>query len=123
MKKAVFIVVVMMLIKPIMPVLDYIINYDYIANELCVNKAKPQMHCNGKCHLMKELAKAAEEGKTPSHKKSSHTEVEVLFCEILTEFSFKSSQILPFVKNETEYTNMYSHLDPVSFFHPPTFIS
>ena len=106
-----------------MPVLDYIINYDYIANELCVNKEKPQMHCNGKCHLMQELAKAAEEGKTPSDKKSSHTEVEVLFCETLTEFSFKSSQVLPFVKNETEYTNMYSHLDPVSFFHPPTFIS
>ena len=47
-----------MFLKPIFPVLDYIINYDYIANELCENKAKPELKCNGKCHLVNELAQA-----------------------------------------------------------------
>jgi len=112
-----------MLLKPVIPVLDYIINYDYIAKELCENKAKPQMHCNGKCHLMKELAKAAEEQKQQSDKKSAQQEAEVLFCEVLNDFSFSPSIVTPFVKNETVYNNLYSHKGAVFFFHPPSFIS
>lgn len=33
------------------------INQEEIAAEFCVNKAKPEMHCNGQCHLKKELEK------------------------------------------------------------------
>ncbi|WP_303309833.1 hypothetical protein [Hymenobacter sp. BT730] len=32
---------------------------DYVARVLCVNRNKPQMRCNGKCHLAKRL-KAAD---------------------------------------------------------------
>jgi hypothetical protein len=39
------------LVGPLLPVLDYVINYDYIVNELCVNRNKPVMACNGKCYL------------------------------------------------------------------------
>ena len=35
-------------------------NEAYIAKELCVNKDKPQLHCNGKCYLMKKLKQAEE---------------------------------------------------------------
>ncbi|RYG30131.1 MAG: hypothetical protein EOO01_37200 [Chitinophagaceae bacterium] len=45
--------------KPLFPLVEYVTNYDYIATVLCVNKTKPEMHCNGKCHLMQELAKAS----------------------------------------------------------------
>ena len=54
-----------------MPVVEYIVNYDYISKVLCVNKAKPQMHCNGKCHLMKKLAAASENEKPASSDKKS----------------------------------------------------
>lgn len=106
-----------------MPVLDYIVNYDYIARELCENKAKPEMHCNGKCHLMKELAKAAEEQKQESDRKSAQQNAEVLFCETLADFNFSLVVIIPAIKNETDYNNLYSHNTTVSFFHPPAFIS
>lgn len=106
-----------------MPVLDYAVNYDYIAKELCENKAKPQMHCNGKCHLMKELAKAAENEKPSSEKKSLHQETEVLFCQDVTDFSFSSTPIITFPKNVTGYSNLYSHLNSSAVFHPPVFIS
>lgn len=33
----------------------YSVNYDYYAHVLCVNKNRPSLHCNGKCHLKKEL--------------------------------------------------------------------
>nr|WP_256499779.1 hypothetical protein [Flavobacterium sp. HSC-61S13] len=40
--------------------MEYVVFYDYIKNELCVNKDQPEMACNGKCHLKKELAKTVE---------------------------------------------------------------
>ena len=46
------------MLRPVMPVINYYINYDYIVAELCENKAKPVLKCNGKCHLTKELKKA-----------------------------------------------------------------
>ena len=46
-----------MLVKPAIPFLEYIVNYDYIVKELCENKDKPELKCNGKCHLAKQLAK------------------------------------------------------------------
>ena len=50
------------------PLIDYAINKDYIANNLCSNKNKPKMKCNGKCHLMKEMAKNSENDKDSSQK-------------------------------------------------------
>ena len=31
------------------------LNIDYIIDTYCVNKEKPQLACNGKCHLAKQL--------------------------------------------------------------------
>ena len=31
------------------------LNIDYIIETYCVNKEKPQLQCNGKCHLAKQL--------------------------------------------------------------------
>lgn len=45
----------------------YKANTDIIAKTLCENKAKPKMHCNGKCYLAKQLKKAEGETKqTPA---------------------------------------------------------
>ena len=82
MKKILIIVILSIFLKPILPVIDYIVNYDYISNVLCENKAKPELKCNGKCHLIKELAKASNDDKPiNSDKKNNLTqEVELLFC-------------------------------------------
>lgn len=50
-----------MLLKPLWPVADYIVNYDYIVNVLCENKDKPQLNCDGKCYLAKQFAKESED--------------------------------------------------------------
>ncbi len=113
----------MILLKPVLPVLDYIVNYDYIASELCENKAKPELHCNGKCHLAKELAKAAEAEKPVSEKKSGHMEMEVLFFETLPQFAFSQKICVNAFAAMPEYCNSYSHLDASPIFHPPAFIS
>ncbi|NDI98392.1 hypothetical protein GWA97_04840 [Flavobacterium sp. LaA7.5] len=111
-----------MLIKPVLPVFDYIINYEYIANELCENKAVPELHCNGKCQLMKELAKASEDEKPISEKKSLHQETEVLFYQSVFAFTFKSDAPVTHFVQSPAYANFYFHLAVVSVFHPPIFI-
>ena len=42
-------------------ILYWKVNQTFIAKTLCVNRNKPQMHCNGKCYLYKQLKKAEEE--------------------------------------------------------------
>lgn len=39
-------------------VVDYQLNKARITELYCVNKARPQLHCNGKCHLAQQLRKA-----------------------------------------------------------------
>ena len=77
MKKTLLIIVFSILIKPITPVIEYIINYDYISKVLCENKDKPSLKCCGKCHLKKELAKASEGDKPNSTDKKNNTKQEI----------------------------------------------
>lgn len=121
MKKAIVIVVFLFILKPILPVLEYAINYDYIVKELCENRDKPKMACNGKCHLMKELAKASEkEIPASSDKKLAHHEFEVLFFED-ENYSLNLSQEFPTeCKFNSEYSNLYFYQDSILVFHPPT---
>lgn len=79
-----------MLTKPMWPVVEYVVNYDYIANVLCENKGKPEMQCNGKCHLSKELAKEmGNEDKNPFSGKASKIEIpQIIISERISEFQF-----------------------------------
>lgn len=110
-----------MILKPIFPVLEYTINYDYISKVLCENKDKPQMHCNGKCHLMKEMAKTAEQEKPiSSDKKSSIQEKEVLFFQEIKTFTLKQVCLDDKTSISEYYSNLYFHLHSFTVFHPPT---
>jgi hypothetical protein len=113
-----------MLVKPILPVLEYVVNYEYISKVLCVNKDKPKMQCNGKCHLMKELAKASDAEKPLSSDKKIVSPIfEVLFFEEIKSFKIASISFVTKEKINQSYSNLYSHLNSGSVFHPPTFIS
>ncbi len=54
-------ILAVMFIKPLWPIVEYITNYDYIANVLCENKDKPQMNCDGKCYLSKLWAQESQD--------------------------------------------------------------
>ncbi len=49
------------MLRPIQPCLEYVLNQDYIAEFLCINKDKPELQCNGKCHLVKEIEKQKDQ--------------------------------------------------------------
>ena len=45
----------------------YELNIDYIIENYCVNKEKPQLQCNGKCHLATQLATNTDSSKGSSY--------------------------------------------------------
>ncbi len=48
-------------------VLDYQVHKERVTKLFCVNKDKPALHCNGKCHLAKQLRKTSDsESKAPT---------------------------------------------------------
>lgn len=124
MKKIVLLISIFILARPAIPFLEYIVNYDYIVKELCENKEKPVLKCNGKCHLMKELAKTAEDNKNTSSDKKQNVkqEIEVLFYQDFKSLSCSNSYVFTNNKINSVYQNLYALTAIQSTFHPPTFL-
>lgn len=117
----IIILTLVMTFKPVIPLVDYAINYDYISEVLCINKNKPELKCNGKCHLKNELAKANDDTSTQD-KKNQNTVKRSLQTEYLDHQCFiflihktkvDKSKLLPLLKLN------YSYLFSKSIFHPP----
>ncbi len=110
-----------MLTKPLWPVVDYAVNYNYIVNVLCENKDKPEMHCNGKCHLTKELAKeAGADSKNPFSEKASKTEIpQFIISENLKEYTFAMETISVSIANIGYMPNLNTSLFTSKILHPP----
>lgn len=97
---------------------DYQLNKDYIAKVLCINKSKPKMHCNGKCHLKKELSKAEKKEKSPVNPTNEKSKFQ-LFSEKLISVDLFSTIAFVINTSLSDYCFPLSdkHLD--SIFHPP----
>ncbi len=74
------------------------------------------MHCNGKCHLKKELQKEDKKDNSPSNNLKEKYEVQFF------EKFKKIINILPFSEREkatTTYLFPFSSEDLSAIFHPP----
>lgn len=91
MKNVILFVAVLMLLKPLWPLAEYVVNYDYIIENLCENRDKPQLNCDGKCYLAKQLAKESEgKQKNPFDGEKSKTEIQhVVFFQDLSSFDLE----------------------------------
>lgn len=52
--------VIKALVAPIL-LLDYELRKDYIIKNYCINKNKPELHCDGKCYLAKRIQQANQQ--------------------------------------------------------------
>ena len=109
-----------MLMAPIFFV-NYELRKDYIIKNYCVNKSRPEMHCDGKCYLAKQIQKAEQEDEKQATNNfiSKLLSLEVvqkkpLFSNYFPAKSFREKSIQNF-----QYKNRISHLHAFSFFHPP----
>ncbi len=87
---------------------------DFIA-QFCDNIDKPEMKCDGKCHLKEVTEKDATNDKAPS--KMLLSKSVVLFVQENIDINFG---IAIYKKNEiNKYHNLYAYLSTYSLFHPP----
>jgi hypothetical protein len=101
--------------KPAM-MLGYYLNKAAYTRE-CVNKARPMLHCNGKCALAKKIREQQKkEQESPEKKTESKTEV------IASRSSFTS---LPLAQMQSviDHHSLFIATElpglPASIFHPP----
>ncbi|WP_159023594.1 hypothetical protein [Formosa sp. L2A11] len=119
-KTATLLLALFLVFKPLIPLVEYAAFYDYIKNELCVNKDVPEMHCNGKCHLKAQLAKASDSEKGNNDKGSSFS-----FENTLVFFQDANINFLLFfpkeqpLKIDTSYNKIYKFRYMGFVFHPP----
>lgn len=94
----------------------YELNKDYISKVLCINRDKPEMHCNGQCYLKKKLQENQQRKDGENGTSANRMDV-VLFCpgeKPLLQADLKSSAYCYPKEVSRAYCSPY-----FSFFHPP----
>lgn len=97
----------------------YRVNQDYIAKNLCENRDKPMLDCNGQCYLAKQLKAAEEkEQKSNSERLAKMPEVVLAFQAIQPIFKATFLQISVAEDHFATPPFLVSN-DAKGFFHPP----
>lgn len=122
MKTSTFIMALFMLFKPLLPVLEYIVFYDYIKTELCINKENIELGCNGKCFLTQEMSKASDI--TPGkEKKVSLYESTVVYCEDFIQDHLLITTLITLCTYPIFYINFYHKIFSNDILRPPIVLS
>ncbi len=108
------------IIQPAIPILDYWINYQVIATELCENRDKPILECNGKCYLEKEVAKQQNFDQNSSVPIPPKIDFEKFLTLKIVNFSYEILELrqvyaLPFFSNSLKEASFTFFL-----FRPPS---
>ncbi|PZU86375.1 MAG: hypothetical protein DI529_08775 [Chryseobacterium sp.] len=107
--------------KPAIPLLDYAVNYDYISKVLCINQSRPELHCNGKCYLGKELAKSSQENSASSSKTKQLTQKVIDFYIPVTITAISQIYKKHYSKINISHQKDYTYLFLKNIFRPPIF--
>ena len=107
-------------LRPFSPYAEYVLNYEYISEVLCINKDKPKLECNGKCYLMQSLAEASNDTGDPTEIPSKKLDFQLLYftenhaSEKVLDFEYKSRLHINANPNEA-----YQFLIAGQLFRPP----
>jgi hypothetical protein len=97
---------------------SYEFNKTYIIDNYCVNKNRPQLHCDGKCYLAKKLQAAQEK-----EENQSKITVYKLWLEVFHQTStlMNTSLVKVTIKPLLNYfyTDNYCHSSIFSLLKPP----
>ena len=94
--------------------LNFNLNQEFFAS-ICDNKDKPEMNCNGKCHLKKQIKKHEKEKSDQKNLTQKEFELFIQCLDIL-----KEKQVISNQKHLISYTESL-HISQYFFdvFHPP----
>lgn len=101
-----------------MVMFEFYLNQAYVAQNLCVNKDKPQLHCNGKCHLRKQLNEEERRDQNNPERRAENK------AEIFYDASFAIADITPaYTILDVTYNSPDCIGKPIdqtyTIFHPP----
>nr|WP_321247896.1 hypothetical protein [uncultured Psychroserpens sp.] len=83
---------------------------------LCVNQDKPELECNGKCHLKKVGQSQNKEQNTPES--IIDFKELILFSDTIKSIVFNQDEYIK-KQSPTSYQNLYSFNTTDDCFHPP----
>ena len=105
---------VLAMVKPALPVIEFYLNQDFIAEFLCINKDKPKLQCNGKCQLSKMIEANTEPDKAPT------IDLREYPVALIDVDSVETSTRKPYSKRALPwYTSNYKYLYKSSLLKPP----
>lgn len=112
------------MLKPLVPLMIYYANYDYIVTELCENRDKPYMECNGNCYL-EALKKRVEPIQNTNPVTTVPLNMNDYPISTLDFYSYKSLFSEDITKLSTPIFSKHFVITEYSFsiFHPPKFLS
>lgn len=102
-----------------MPVVEYIVNYDYISTVLCENIDKPELQCNGKCHVAKEFEQTLDHESPVKFEKSNVVLDFIPVHAYETKEYFAIDSTLIKEKISSLYANFYTFLFSTIVLQPP----
>lgn len=118
MKKLLPLLTIMILLKPLWPLVEYVVNYEYIVENLCENKEEPVLKCNGKCYLSKQIAKEVEND-TKDSSKNKKVKFEFKIINFFNEEEVIFLFFKPIFNNYQWHSKLKSNLFVIDFLHPP----
>lgn len=95
------------------------LNHKYIAENLCINKNRPWLHCNGKCYFMRKI-KQAEENEKKQEARDNLSRLEISFFQEPYRITFIDPIILEAHQSVFQcYIYQYSNTYIETIFRPP----
>ncbi|WP_104514450.1 hypothetical protein [Nonlabens xylanidelens] len=98
-------------------------NIDVIVAKYCVNKERPQLKCNGKCHLNKQITLAAQEDAgTNSKTVQLANAFYPIFFQVIDN-DYLTPVFSTHIHNNFRYHNSYRYSRSWSYNPPPRLLS
>jgi hypothetical protein len=97
--------------------MEYQANKEFISRNLCINKFKPRLNCQGKCQMVKQIAETEKTGTTaPIQKIKLPQDQTALVCSNDISPSFVDK----IKKGQNVFLKQAAYTSPVfPIFHPP----
>ncbi|MEG2077347.1 hypothetical protein SAMN05421796_101522 [Chryseobacterium piscicola] len=112
-----FFIIFTIAIRPVLPLINYAVNYDYIVKNLCENRKLMESDCKGKCFVKKELAKTEKQSNNSQNIKIPGLDI-FLSLDVFA-FSDHSQSYIKLEKYNPYNTDFYTSDYFSKIFHPP----
>ncbi|WP_294313243.1 hypothetical protein [uncultured Chryseobacterium sp.] len=104
-------------LRPVLPLIDYAVNYKYIVKNLCENRNIPQSTCKGKCYLEKELSKTGKQ--TGSAQNIKLSGIDIFLSNEILSFSNNNNSAFQNDNRVSEYVAFHTSEYIPQVYHPP----